>query len=126
MQNLELKELCKSILNKDPSIRYVGVISIYGRTLAGKMREGLRPLFKNEEAASEFFLTGVRELIRKNFEESIGKHILTLTIHEKVNLVQIPTNKYVVYISFDKNTSIDKIINIAMETKEILLDPKYA
>ena len=114
-----LKEICNKIVEINPKIRYVGVISPYGKTITGTIRRGVKPLFKVEEAMNEFFLTAVREMLRKPFENSLGKHILTLTMHEKVNSVALSNDKYILYITFEHDTGFDDILDIVSRAREL-------
>ncbi len=123
MQNTNLarlKDICIKILEQDPKVRYVGIISPYGKTVTGKIRQGIKPLFKTEEAMNEFFLTAVRAMLRKPFEDSLGKHILTLTMHEDVNIIELSTNKHVLYITFEKDANFDEIRAIAEKARALL------
>lgn len=114
-----LKEICNKIVEMNPKVRYAGIISPYGKTIAGKIKEGVKPLFKSEEAMNEFFLTAVREMLRKPFENSLGKHILTLTMHEKVNSVILSDDKHVLYITFEKDAIFDEMLDIANKVREL-------
>ena len=50
------RKKCQQVLNLSKSIRYVGVINKYGRTLTGIIRPGIKPLLKSEDAKNEFFI----------------------------------------------------------------------
>ncbi|GIU70656.1 MAG: hypothetical protein KatS3mg003_0135 [Candidatus Nitrosocaldaceae archaeon] len=115
-----LKDICNKIIELNPKIRFAGVISPYGKTIAGKIKPGVKPLFKSEEAMNEFFLTAVREMLRKPFEDSLGKHILTLTMHEKVNSIAISSNKHILYITFEKDATFDEMLDVANKARELL------
>ncbi|MEM2855701.1 MAG: hypothetical protein QW416_01175 [Candidatus Nitrosocaldaceae archaeon] len=115
----KLKELCSKVLELDSKIRYVGIINSYGKTITGKIKKGVKPLFKSEDAMNEFFITAIREMLRKTFENSLGKHILTLTIHENVNSIVFSIDKNIVYITFEKDSTFEEMFNVAKKTKEL-------
>ncbi len=115
----KFKEYCDNIIKLNPKIRYVGIISPYGRTLAGKLREGVIPLLKSDEAINEFFITAIREMLRREFEKSLGKHEVTISLYEKVNSLVI-ANSYIVYITFDKDTSINEMLDVAKKAKNTI------
>jgi hypothetical protein len=88
----------------------------FGRTLAGRLRKGLFPLLKPDEARNEYFIEATRNQLRKNFEQSIGRTEYTFTENEKVKILTLSSEDHFYYITIDKNTSdseIDRIINAA-------------
>ncbi len=121
MNNTRYKEVCNNIISINGKIRYVGIINRFGKTIAGKMRDGLRPLFKPEEARDEFFLTAIRESMRNAFTDSLGRNHFTLTVHEKVKLVSFMHNEHIIYISTDSNASYDEIVDIINKVKTMQL-----
>ena len=106
------KDTCSKILTTSPKIRYVGMINIFGKTIAAALRKDMRPLFKPEEAMDEFFLTASRESLRKSFASSLGKNNFTLTVHEKVKIVSFSSDTVIFYITIEKDTSYDEIVRI--------------
>ena len=47
------------------SIRYAGVINVYGRTLTGIVRPNQKPLLKSEQIKNEFFIISNLISLRK-------------------------------------------------------------
>jgi len=114
------KDTCNKILGVSPKIRYVGMLNIFGKTLAGSVRAGVRPYFKPEEARNEFFLTATRESLRRPFTTSLGKNHFTLTVHDKVRIVTFSSDTVAFYITVEKDTTfeeIDKIVEVASKFK---------
>lgn len=106
------KEICARILALHPKIRYVGMINAFGKTIAAELRKGLRPLFKTEEARDEFFLTGMRESLRKSFVPSLGRNHFTLSVHEKVRIVSFSNDRTTFYVTLEKDMPYDEIAKI--------------
>ena len=106
------KDTCSKILEASPKIRYVGMINMFGKTIAAAIRKGMRPLFKPEEARDEFFLTATRESLRKSFASSLGRNNFTLTVHEKVKIVSFLSDSVIFYITVENDTSYDEIVKI--------------
>ncbi|MGH9922817.1 MAG: hypothetical protein ACRD38_08710 [Nitrososphaerales archaeon] len=106
------RDTCSKILATSPKIRYVGMINMFGKTLAAAIRKDMRPLFKPEEARDEFFLTASRESLRKSFASSLGRNSFTLTVHEKVKIVSFSSDTVIFYITVEKDTSYDEIVKI--------------
>ncbi len=97
----ESGKICKSIMNLSQSIRYVGAINKYGRTLAGFIRTGASPLLNKEKARDVFFLMSTLAHTSIDTEDSIGKLQHMLLRHEKVKLVLIPSGKVSFIITID-------------------------
>ncbi len=106
------KETCDKILAISPKIRYVGMINAFGKTIAGDLKKGVRPYFKPEEARDEFFITAIRESLRKAFTTSLGKNQFTLTVHDKVKIISFSSDTVAFYISVEKDASYDEIVKI--------------
>lgn len=106
------KEICDRILALNPKIRYVGMINKFGKTIAGNLRKGIRPLFKPEQARDEFFLAATREFLRKDFNSTLGKIFFTLTVHEKVKIISFNSDPVTFYITVENDTSYDEIVKI--------------
>ena len=107
------KEKCGKILSLSKRIRYVGMINDFGRTIAGKLRVGMVPLLNTEQAINDHFIEATRNNLRKAFYSVIGNAIYTLTEHEKVIMLTVPTDWGFYYITLDKETDY-------VETREII------
>ena len=106
------KEICDKILELSPKIRYVGMINRFGKTIAGNLRKGIKPLFKPEQARDEFFLAATREFLRKDFNSTLGRIFFTLTVHEKVKIVSFTSDTVTFYITLEKDATYDEIEKI--------------
>ena len=112
------KGTCSKILALSPNIRYVGMVNMFGKTLAADLRKGMRPLFKPEEARDEFFLTANRESLRKPFASSLGKNYFTLTVHDKVKIISFSSDTVIIYITVEKDTPYDEIVKIVEDASK--------
>lgn len=115
------KEICDKILAISPKIRYVGMINKFGKTIAGDLRKGIRPLFKPEQARDEFFLAATREFLRKDFNSTLGKIFFTLTVHEKVKIVSFTSDTVTFYVTMEKDTSYDEIVKVVETASKIMV-----
>jgi len=113
------REKCGKILSLSKRIRYVGMINDFGRTIAGKLRDGMMPLLNTEQAINDHFIEATRNKLRKPFYSAIGSTIYTLTEHEKVIMLTVPTDWGFYYITLDKETDnveikevIDKVLKL--------------
>lgn len=110
IQNYRKK--CQQILNISKSIRYVGVINEYGRTLTGIIRPGIKPLLRSEDAKNEFFIISNLITLRNSRPMVLGDLDYALLKHKKVILIIIPNRNVTFYITIDaKVKTIDEIIS---------------
>jgi hypothetical protein len=116
-------EKCISILKISEKIRYVGIINRFGRTVTGKLKNGIRPLLTPEQARDERYIESTRQQLRKALNTTIGKSIFTIEKNENVTFLLIPeeTQDLFYYITMEKDTSlneINEIINIIFEKNQ--------
>lgn len=84
------QEKCISILNISEKIRYVGIVNRFGRTVTGKLKNGIRPLLTPEQARDERYIESTRQQLRKALNTTIGKSIFTIEKNENVTFLLIP------------------------------------
>lgn len=108
------QEKCVSFLKVSEKIRYVGIINKFGRTITGKLKNGIRPLLTPEQARDERYIEGARRQLRKALEISIGKSIFTIEKSENVTFLLIPdTIKDIFYfITIERDTTLTEINEI--------------
>lgn len=117
---IELREYCKKLLELSLNMRYVCITNEFGRTLAGKMKSGLVPLLRPEEARNEFFLHSMIFNIRKSYEKSIGATELILLQSSKVNIVSFMKNGLIYYLTIERGISEDELQGIIKNIQEKL------
>ena len=108
---LEYRKKCQKIMKISDSIRYVGVINEYGRTLTGMIKPNIKPLLKSDDVKNEFFIISTLMTLRKVFDKSLGKLDYVVIKHSKVSIIAYQINKITYYISFErKKKGLDWII----------------
>ena len=114
----DYRKKCQQILNISKSIRYVGAINEYGRTLTGIIRPGIKPLLKSEDAKNEFFIVSNLITLRNSQATVLGDLDYALLKHKKVILIIIPNRNATFYITIDIN--VKPISEIISKIKKIL------
>jgi len=114
----DYRKKCQQILNISKSIRYVGAINEYGRTLTGIIRPGINPLLKSEDAKNEFFIVSNLITLRNSQATVLGDLDYALLKHKKVILIIIPNRNATFYITIDIN--VKTISEIISKIKKIL------
>ncbi len=108
---IKYRKQCQNIVKSSNSVRYAGVINIYGRTLAGIVRPNLKPLLKSEQVKNEFFIISTLMSLRKETASSVGKLEHVILQHQKVSIVILQKNNVTYYVSINrKEKSLEKII----------------
>ena len=99
-----LKNNCKRIISLSKSIRYVGVINEYGRTLSGTLKSGIKPMFSRQQVRDEFFAISSFMKLRSKPITAIGELNYILLNHQKVNSLVLSNKIITYYITFPKDT----------------------
>ncbi len=111
------RKQCQNILKISSSIRYAGVINVYGRTLTGIVRPNLKPLLKSEQVKNEFFIISTLMSLRKNTANTVGKLEHVILQHQKITIVILQKNDITYYVSINrKEKGLEKIISSIKKT----------
>ncbi len=109
---IKYKKQCQNILKISNSIRYAGIINVYGRTLTGIVRPNLKPLLKSEQVKNEFFIISTLMSLRKNTASTVGKLEHLILQHQKMTIVVLQKNDVTYYVSINiKENGLEKIIS---------------
>lgn len=105
------RKKCQDILKVSKTIRYVGVINEYGRTLTGMIKPGIKPLLKSEEVKNEFFIISTLMTLRKAANSSLGKLDYVVLKHQNVSIIAFQRNNETYYVSISgKEKELNRII----------------
>lgn len=114
---IKYRKQCQKILEISKSIRYAGVINVYGRTLTGIVQTNLKPLLKSEQVKNEFFVISTLMSLRKNTASTAGKLEHVILQHQKVTIVLLQKNDITYYVSINrKEKDLEKIISSIKKT----------
>ncbi|MBI1662894.1 MAG: hypothetical protein IS860_05280 [Nitrosopumilus sp.] len=109
---VKYRKQCQKILSVSKSVRYAGVINVYGRTLAGIVQPNLKPLLKSEQVKNEFFIISTLMSLRKSTASTVGKLEHVILQHQKVTIVLLQKNDITYYVSINrKEKGLEKIIS---------------
>ncbi len=114
------RKKCQDIMELSKSIRYVGLIKEYGRTLTGIFRPGLDVLLSNEFARNEFFLVSTMFAMRNKISSAIGNMDSVILRHDKVTIIIFQRKEGIYYISVNKIAAPDAINKIIIKIKKII------
>ncbi len=111
-------ELCRSIVDLDPGIRFAGIVSRTGEMKFFAYRNDVKPLLTDDEANLSTLQSIARVITRETFENKLGKALYSITVYENVKRATIPmqnADKDILALSFDTTARPGPII-----TKKIL------
>ena len=109
---IKYRKQCQSILKLSNSVRYTGVINVYGRTLTGIINPSLKPLLKSEHLKNEFFIVSNLMSLRKDTSVTFGKLEHVILQHQKVTIVILHKNDITYYVSINrKEKNVEKVIS---------------
>ncbi len=109
---INYRKKCQKIIQVSKSVRYAGVINVYGRTLTGIVRSDVTPLLKSEQIKNEFFILATLMNLRKDSTNSVGKLNHVLLEHQKISIIIFQKNNMTFYVSIDrKEKNLNSIIS---------------
>ena len=112
MELIEInRKKCEDIVACSKKVRYAGCFNEYGRTIAGKIRPGLKPVFSPDVIREEFFVIASTMKSRQKTSKGLGELKYILINHKKINILLFSKNMITYYITFEQKTSPDCLIN---------------
>ena len=114
------RKKCQAILELSKSIRYVGLINEYGRTMTGMFRPGLATLLSNEPARNEFFLVSTMLTMRNKASAALGNMDSIILKHDKVTVIIFQRKEGIYYISVNRSVTPDAVNKIIAKIKKII------
>lgn len=114
------RKKCQKILLTSRSVRYVGLINEYGRTLTGIIRQGTNPMLNAGQVRDEFFLVSTMLSMRSTNYSAIGEMDYAIFKHKKVILLIFQRKKGTYYISVDQKITSDSLTKIINKIKKII------
>jgi len=99
------RKKCESILPISKDIRYAGCFNEYGRTIAGKIKPGVKPLFSPNAVREEFFAIASIMRLRHKTSKGVGELKYILVNHKKINILLLSQNNVTYYITLNSKYS---------------------
>ena len=73
------RKKCEKILATSKDIRYAGAFNEYGRTISGKIRLGIKPIFSPDAVRHEFFAIASMMRLREKTSKTLGDVAVSYT-----------------------------------------------
>ena len=108
--NMErLENICKMILEIDPSFRLVGIINDKGKLIAGGLKKDVKMLMDAKEAEMVHTEIALMMRMRREHDPHLGPVNFAVSHREKVVLMSFPIGEDILYISSTNEIDLGKI-----------------
>ena len=118
-----LSVLCNGIFEVDEKIRFVGIIDQMGKLVVGDMKKGLSSLERDDGSIRLYLGYAINNILRQDFDNVFGKVLYTFSEREKIKLLTIPMDNYLLLVSIDKLSDHVKLINRILDVVKKLTMP---
>ncbi|MDW0153034.1 MAG: hypothetical protein QOK68_00340 [Nitrososphaeraceae archaeon] len=119
----DLSVLCDGIFEVDEKIRFVGIIDQMGKLVVGNMKKGLPSLERDDGSIRLYLGYAINNILRRDFDNVFGKVLYTFSEREKIKLLTVPMDNYLLLVSIDKLSDHVKLINKIMDVVKKLTMP---
>lgn len=107
--NMErLENICKMILEIDPSFRLVGIINDKGKLIAGGLKKDVKMLMDTKEAEMVHTEIALMMRMRREHDPHLGPVNFAVSHREKVVLMSFPIGEDILYISSTNEIDLGK------------------
>lgn len=119
----KLDEACNKI-TAQPKIRFTGVLNKMGKKIAGGFKDGVTSYLQDKENEAMYIQLTLEFLMRKDFDKELGSMDYIASRRGKVTMISIPTKKYLVLISAERDVDVEKVIRDVNKAFTMLPDIK--
>lgn len=119
----DLSVLCNGIFEVDEKIRFVGIIDQMGKLVVGDMKKGLSSLERDDGSIRLYLGYAINNILRQDFDNVFGKVLYTFSEREKIKLLTIPMDNYLLLVSIDKLSDHANLVNKIMDVVKKLTMP---
>lgn len=119
----DLSVLCNGIFEVDEKIRFVGIIDQMGKLVVGNMKKGLPSLERDDGSIRLYLGYAINNILRRDFDNVFGKVLYTFSEREKIKLLTVPMDNYLLLVSIDKLSDHVKLINKILDVVKKLTMP---
>jgi len=110
INNMEkLENICKKVIETDPSFRFVGIINDKGKLIAGGLRKDVKLLMDAKEAEMVHTEIALMMRMRREHDPHLGPVNFAVTHREKVVLMGFPVEDDILYVSSTNEIDLGKV-----------------
>ena len=104
------RKKCEKIMTISKDIRYTGVFNEFGRTIADKIRPGIKSIFSLDTVRQEFFTIASMMKLREKSSKRLGSVEFISISHKKINILLFYKNGMTNYITFNKKLKLNSTV----------------
>ena len=95
-----------------------------GKKIAGGFKDGVTSYLQDKENEAMYIQLTLEFLMRKDFDKELGSMDYIASRRGKVTMISIPTKKYLVLISAERDVDVEKVIRDVNKAFTMLPDIK--
>ena len=107
---IQNRKKCEKILESSKDVRYAGVFNEYGRTISGKIRPGVKPIFSPDSVRHEFFAIATMMRLREKTSKILGDVEFISITHKKINILLFYKNRITYYVTINKKNKLNTLL----------------
>lgn len=93
-----------------PGVRFAGVINQMGNLVAGGFKDGINRLVDYNKEHMMYMELVLELRMRKEFDEELGQVNYLHSRRDKVSMISIPLNEYLVLISAEVWANVEELV----------------
>ena len=121
-KKVNLLEIVQRILDLDAKMRLAAVIDLKGNIRESIMKAGKTSLKSQKEEEHFCQQVAQRRIMRKDFDQSLGKVTYVHVEREKVSQLVIYTKRNTVYFTVEPDMSPDSKVKLITEVKDLIAE----
>ena len=110
-----LDSICEKVLEINPKIRFVGIISDKGRLLEERKKEGITFHVNEKDRQMLFMGLALKERMRRDYDEQLGSVEYTVSHRAKCIIMGFPFGENILYVSGEKDLDLTTVVSGILE-----------
>ena len=108
---MDYSNLCQTVMDLDPRIRYVSICDDTGKNVYGGQRDGVEDLLSKEETKEANIQIWDIWAVRSPLTLKVGRAKYTITEFQKIKRISMPLdNDYLLVVTAEVNINHDDLI----------------
>lgn len=119
-----LQKLADMVSEVDPGIRYAAFADLDGNIVAGGMRTGVQSYDSDQDQRMRTIQRSISGYMFRDWERNYGRHEFTVTVFEKLVLIQITYEELVLNVSTEPGIKVNQALKKILEllSKSVTID----
>ena len=110
-----LESISEKVLEINPKIRFVGIISDKGRLLEERKKEGITFHVNEKDRQMLFMGLALKERMRRDYDEQLGSVEYTVSHRAKCIIMGFPFGENILYVSGEKDLDLTTVVSGILE-----------